>query len=259
MSLLISNGRVMDPSQGLDEVGHLFVDKGRVAGFFSKKSKSIPKARSTIDAAGLVVAPGFVDMHVHLREPGEEYKETIESGCRAALAGGVTSLACMANTVPTNDNATVTQFILKEAKRLELARVYPIGAATKGLKGEELSEMAELKRAGCVAISDDGHVIQNAAVARKVMEYAATFSLPVISHAIDKHLAEGGAMNEGWVSTELGVPGIPHAAEDMMIHRGTRPHCAYFHARGCAGCARREKRRREDKRRSRAASFHING
>ncbi len=216
--LAIRKGRVIDPASGFDAVGDLIIEGGRIVGFFPK-SGARPRAEREIDAENLIVAPGFVDIHVHLREPGEEYKETIESGARAAVFGGVTSLACMANTRPVNDTASVTQGILKEAARVNLARVYPIGAATQGLAGESLSEMADLKRVGCVAVSDDGRVIQNAAVARKVMEYAATFDLPVISHAIDSHLVCGGAIHEGWVATELGLPGIPSAAEDIMILR----------------------------------------
>lgn len=249
MSILIQNGRVLDPSQGLDETGHLLIENDKISGFFPKK-KTPPKASTVIDAKGLIVSPGFVDMHVHFREPGHEYKETIESGSRAALSGGVTSVACMANTLPANDNASVTRAILREAKRLSLIRVYPVAAATKGLEGKELSEMMDLKRSGAVAISDDGHVIQNAAVARKVMEYAATFSLPVISHAIDRDLEGDGVMNEGWVATELGLPGISTVAEDIMVERdialarltGVHLHIAHIASKRAVEAVRRAKK-----------------
>lgn len=248
MIYILKNGRVIDPSQSLDVFGHLLIKDGKIEAILPK-SAPLPLADEIIDVEGAVIAPGLIDMHVHFRQPGYEYKETIESGSRAALKGGVTRVACMANTFPVNDNATVTEAIVREAKQVGLIHVHPIGAATRHMSGQELSEMWNLKQAGCVAVSDDGHVIQDAAVARKVMEYASTFHLPVISHAVDHHLAKCGAMSEGLVSTELGLEGIPHAAEDIMIHRdielsrltGAHVHIAHVSTREGIRAIRRAK------------------
>jgi len=166
-----------------------------------------------------VVAPGFVDVHVHLREPGQEYKETIATGSKAAAAGGFTSICCMANTNPVNDNAAVTQAILESARKTSSVNVFPIGSVTKNLDGLEMSEMGELKEAGCVALSDDGRTVKNAALYRKAMEYSKSFGLAVISHALCSDLMGQGVMNEGFVSTEMGLSGIPHEAEDVIIAR----------------------------------------
>ncbi len=171
------------------------------------------------DAGGLVVCPGFIDMHVHLREPGREDAETIATGTAAAAKGGFTSICCMPNTAPPNDSQSVTEFIRDRARQAGLVSVYPIGAISKGLKGEELAEIAELARAGCVAVSDDGRPVMNAALMRRALEYTSMFGLPVIAHEEDLHLAEGGVMHEGRVSTELGLKGIPPEAEAVMVAR----------------------------------------
>ena len=172
-----------------------------------------------VDAAGFVVAPGFVDMHCHLREPGHEYKETIATGTRAAALGGFTAVAPMANTEPVNDNAAVTAFILDRARREGAARVLPVGAVTKGLLGRELTQMGELKAAGCVALSDDGHAVSTARMMRLALQYASQFGLLVIDHCEEPTLTQGGAMNEGVLSTMLGLAGIPGAAEEIIVAR----------------------------------------
>lgn len=215
--ILIKNGRVIDPANGLDGNYELFIDKGRIA----KVGKKIAEAKGAevLDAKGAIIAPGFVDVHVHLREPGQEYKETIATGSKAAAAGGFSSICCMANTSPVNDNASVTQSILESARKGASVNVFPIGAVTKNLDGSEMAEIGELKEAGCVALSDDGRTVKNAALYRKAMEYAKSFALPVISHALCSDLMGKGVMNEGFVSTELGLPGIPHEAEDVIISR----------------------------------------
>src|SRR4051794_12415222 len=215
--LLIHGGRVIDPSQDLDEALDLLIEDGHV----SKLDGSIkkPKDAETFDAAGLVVCPGLIDIHVHLREPGQEYKETVQTGTLAAAAGGFTAVACMANTDPVNDNRSVTEHILAEARRWGYARVYPIGAVSKQLKGEELAEIGEMVRAGVVAVSDDGRPVMNAELMRRALLYAQHFGIPVIQHAEDLHLAGGGVMHEGEWSTKLGLPGIPGSAEDVMVAR----------------------------------------
>ncbi|MGH7416954.1 MAG: amidohydrolase family protein, partial [Candidatus Rokuibacteriota bacterium] len=217
MSLLIKGGRVVDPAAGTDGVQDVWIVDGRI----HKVGKGLkaPAGTETVDATGKVVCPGFIDMHVHLREPGFEYKETIASGTRAAAAGGFTAVACMANTFPVNDNRAVTDYILARAKVEGVVRVYPIGAVTRNLEGKQLAEMAEQAEAGCVAFSDDGKCVINAELYRRAMEYALPFGTPVISHAEDCHLGPGGAMNEGLVSTELGLSGQPAAAEEVMVAR----------------------------------------
>ena len=217
MSLLIRNGRVVDPAGGVDQVQDVLITEGRIARL--GRGLKAPAGTEVIDATGKVVCPGFVDMHVHLREPGFEYKETIASGTRAAAAGGFTAVACMANTFPVNDNRAVTDYILARAKVEGVVRVYPIGAVTRNLEGKQLAEMAEQAEAGCVAFSDDGKCVMNAELYRRAMEYALPFGTPVISHAEDCHLAHGAPMNEGLVSTELGLSGQPGAAEDVMVAR----------------------------------------
>ncbi len=217
MNLLVRNGRVIDPANGLDAPGDVLVLDGRVARV--GPGLSAPPGTPAVDAGGRVVAPGFIDIHVHLREPGEEYKETIASGTRAAAAGGFTSVACMANTRPVNDTRAVTDYILAEARARGVVRVYPIGAVTRGLEGRELAELGELAEAGCVGYSDDGRPVMNSALLRRALEYAQAFGRPVISHAEDASLAEGGVMHEGFVSTDLGLAGIPAAAEEIMVAR----------------------------------------
>lgn len=215
--LLVAGGQLVDPSQGLDGRFDLLLEDGKVARV--EERLEAPEGAETLDASGLVVTPGFIDIHVHLREPGQEYKETVESGTAAAAAGGFTAVACMANTDPVNDNRSVTELILSEARRCATARVYPIGAVSKGLAGEELAEYGEMARGGIVAVSDDGKPVQSAELMRRALLYAQHYGLPVVQHAEDLHLAAGGVMHEGEWSTRLGLPGLPGAAEDVMVAR----------------------------------------
>ncbi|HSE95903.1 MAG TPA: dihydroorotase [Methylomirabilota bacterium] len=217
MSLLIRNGRVIDPANGLDGPGDVLIRDGVVSAVGPRLE--VAQETTVVDVGGRVVAPGFIDMHVHLREPGYEYKETVATGTRAAAAGGFTAVACMANTRPVNDTRAVTDYILAEARVRGLVRVYPIGAVTRGLAGAELAEMGELAEAGCVAYSDDGRPVVSAALLRRALLYAQTFGRPVISHAEDDTLSHDGAMHEGFVATELGLRGIPAAAEEIMVAR----------------------------------------
>jgi dihydroorotase len=249
MSLLIRNGRVVDPASGTDGVQDVWIAEGRI----HKIGKGLrpPAGIETIDAAGKAVCPGFIDMHVHLREPGFEYKETIASGTRAAAAGGFTAVACMANTFPVNDNRAVTDYILARAKVEGVVRVYPIGAVTRNLEGKQLAELAEQAEAGCVAFSDDGKCVMNAELYRRAMEYALPFGTPIISHAEDCHLAHGAPMNEGLVATELGLSGQPGAAEDVMVARdiilaeltGAHLHIAHISTAGAVRLVREAKAR----------------
>ncbi len=234
--LIIRNGRVMDPASHLDAVRDVAIEDGRIAAI----GENLEAAGATeLDASGLIVAPGFIDMHVHLREPGFEYAETIESGSRAAAAGGFTSICCMPNTSPVNDNATVTSYIIERAERHAVVNVFPIGAITKGSAGEELAAIGSMKEAGIVAISDDGRPVMNARVMRRAMETARSFGLPVIDHCEDLHLSAGGDMNEGVQSVRLGLRGIPAASEDVMVARdillaeltGARFHVAHISSR----------------------------
>jgi dihydroorotase len=217
LKLLIHGGRVVDPSQDLDGEYDVLIEDGAIAKIDGKIAK--PKGAETIDAAGLVVTPGLIDMHVHLREPGQEYKETVRTGTLAASAGGFTAVACMANTLPANDSRSITEHILLEARRAGFARVYPIGAVSKGLEGQELAEIGEMVRAGAVAVSDDGKPVMNAELMRRALLYAQHFDIPVIQHAEDLNLTGKGVMHEGEVSTRLGLAGIPGSAEDVMVAR----------------------------------------
>ncbi len=216
-SLLIHGGRIVDPSQDLDGSYDLLIEDGAVARIDGRIQK--PKGAETIDAAGLVVTPGLIDIHVHLREPGQEYKETVRSGAMAAAAGGFTAVACMANTVPVNDNRSITEHILLEAQRSGFARVYPIGAISKGMKGEELAEIGDMVAAGAAAVSDDGLPVMNAELMRRALLYAQHYGIPVIQHAEDLTLTGKGVMHEGEWSTRLGLIGIPGSAEDVMVAR----------------------------------------
>jgi dihydroorotase len=216
-TLLVRGARVVDPSQGLDAVTDLLLEAGVVAAIGERLA--VPPGAEVLDARGLVATPGLIDMHVHLREPGQEYKETVRTGTMAAAAGGFTAVACMANTVPVHDNPAITNHILGEARRHGFARVYPIGAVSKGMKGEELAEIGEMVAAGVVAVSDDGLPVSNAELMRRVLLYSAHFDVPVIQHAQDLALSGRGVMHEGDCSCRLGLPGIPGAAEDVMVAR----------------------------------------
>lgn len=211
---LLKNGRVIDPVNKIDHQEDLLIVNGKIAA----KGASIPENIQVIDVSGCWVVPGLLDMHVHLREPGEEYKEDIVSGTRAAAAGGFTAVACMPNTSPVNDCLAVTSFILEQAEK-GFARVYPVGAISKSSKGESLAEFGEMKEAGVVAVSDDGHPVRNSQLMRRALEYAGDHDLAVISHSEEIFLSKNGVMNEGVVSTRLGLKGIPTAAESIMVYR----------------------------------------
>jgi dihydroorotase len=214
-TLLIKNGHIIDPANGIDKKADLWIEDGKVVALDNHSGTP----DQTIDATGKIVCPGLIDMHVHLREPGQEWKEDIESGSRAAVAGGVTSMCCMPNTGPHIDHAGIARQIIERANQVGLCNVHPIGAVTKNLDGKELTEMRELTRSGCVAFSDDGLPIWHAGVMRKALEYSASFGFMVIQHAEELTLTEGGCMNEGWISTQLGVTGMPVEGEDSMIAR----------------------------------------
>jgi dihydroorotase len=249
MSLLLRNGRVVDPANAVDAVQDVLIVDGKIARV--GRSLAAPADVEVVDASGKIVCPGFIDMHVHLREPGYEYKETVASGTRAAAAGGFTAVCCMANTNPVNDNGAVTDYIRAKAKVEGAVRVYPIGAVTRGLRGEELAELAELAEAGCVAFSDDGKCVMNAGLYRRAMEYTLPFGAPLISHAEDATLSCGASMNEGVVSTETGLPGQPAAAEDVIVARdillaeltGAHVHIAHVSTAGAVRLIRDAKAR----------------
>lgn len=218
-SVIIQGGRVIDPSQKLDQVGDVLIENGKISAIENPGKIPASRAQKIYSAQGCWVLPGLIDVHVHLREPGFEYKETIETGTLAAAAGGFTSVACMANTQPVNDTPYVTAFIREKAKAAGAVRVFPVGAVTKGLKGEELAEIGGMVNEGAKAISDDGMPIMNSYVMRKAMDYAKAFDVPIISHAEDWNLVGQGAMNEGPLSNELGLRGNPAAAEEIMVAR----------------------------------------
>ncbi|HEY3103692.1 MAG TPA: dihydroorotase [Pyrinomonadaceae bacterium] len=248
MRLLIKNGYIIDPAQGVNTGKNLLIEDGRVVGLTSH-SDPAPEGAEVIDATGLIVAPGFIDMHVHLREPGHEYKETIASGAAAAVAGGFSTVCAMPNTNPVNDSAAVTRFVIEQAERAKLAEVLPIGAITKNSEGTELAEMGEMKDAGIVAVSDDGRAVPTAGMMRRAMEYARGFDLPLIDHCEDKSLARGGVMHEGHWSLVLGLRGTPAAAEEVDAIRdcalaeltGARIHLAHVSTRGTIEAVRRAK------------------
>ena len=248
MTVVIRNGRVIDPGR-INGPADVLIQERTIARV--GKGLAVPPGATVMDAAGKWVLPGFVDLHVHLREPGFEYKETIQTGTAAAVAGGFTSVCCMPNTSPVNDNQSVTEFILDKARAAGLARVFPIGAITKGSEGKELAEFGELKDAGCVAVSDDGKPVMNGMVMRRALEYARTFALTVVDHCECLHLSEGGCMHEGLVATELGLHSIPAAAEDVMVARnlalaeltGGRLHLAHLSTAGSVRMVREAKAR----------------
>ncbi len=246
--LFIKNGRVIDPAKKIDAVMNVVVEDGKISAV--TQAKKVPDGAEVIDARGMVVAPGFIDMHCHLREPGEEYKEDIESGSKAAAAGGFTTVCCMANTNPVNDCASVTEYILNRARVCSSVNVLPVGAVTKGLKGESLADIGDMANAGVVAISDDGRPVMNSSIMRHAMEYAQSFDIPIISHAEDLNLRGRGVMHEGASSTELGLRGIPSAAEETMIARdvllsgltGGRLHIAHLSTAGGVEMVREAKK-----------------
>lgn len=224
MKLLLTGARIIDPSQNIDSRLDIFLEDGKIAKIGtnlskSTKSKDAEKITKIIDLAGMILVPGLIDMHTHLREPGFEYKETIATGAAAAVAGGFTSIACMPNTNPMNDNRSITEFIKRKASEAALANVYPVGAISKDSAGAQLTEFWDLKEAGIVALSDDGKPVMNAALMRRALEYAFSLQLPIISHCEDTNLSANGLMNEGYYSTILGLSGIPAIAEEAMVAR----------------------------------------
>lgn len=246
MTVLLKGGEVVDPAQDLKKKADVLLEKGRV----SKVGRvAAQEGWRVVDVSGMYVVPGLIDMHVHLREPGQEYKETIETGARAAVAGGFTSVACMPNTDPVNDCEAITRYILEKARQANLANVYPVGAITKGSMGKELAEIGEMVRNGAVAISDDGKPVKNNQIMRRAMEYSRIFDVPVLDHCEDCDLAASGVMNEGTVSTELGLRGMHTAAEELDVVRdillarltGARVHICHISSEGALNAVREAK------------------
>jgi len=244
----IKNARIFDPTLGLDQVGDVLLRDGKIEALGAGLK---PQGDfKTIEGKGKVLVPGFVDLHTHLREPGFEHKETVETGTRSAAAGGFTTICCMANTNPVNDNAAVTEYILNKAREKASVRVLPIGAISKGLQGKELAEIGELKQAGCVGVSDDGMTVMDSRLMRLAMDYARGFDLPVLTHSVDAELARGAAMHEGEVSCRLGLKGMPAEAEDIIVARdiylsrltGCRLHVAHVSTLGSVELIRQAKR-----------------
>lgn len=250
MKLVIENGRLIDPAEDVDRTGDLLVDDGRVSAV-GRPGEFATADAERFNAAGLIVAPGFFDIHVHLREPGTEEAETIQSGGEAAVAGGFTAVAAMPNTKPVIDNASLVQFVVSEGARHSPARIFPIGAITVGQAGEKLAEIGEMVEEGIVAISDDGRPVMDARLFRRAMEYSRLFDLPVIQHCEDLNLSSGGVMHEGVVSTRLGLKGIPAASEDTIVARdlilsevtGARYHVAHLSTKGAVEMVRGAKAR----------------
>ncbi len=248
--LWLVGGRILDPASGTDAPGSVVIRDGRVAAIEQGEGRP-PEGVDRIDCAGKWIVPGFVDLHVHLREPGEEYKETIETGARAAVRGGFTSVVAMPNTKPPIDDPALVRFVLERGREAGLARVYTSGAISKGLRGETLAEIGGMKEAGAVCITDDGRPVMNAGLMRRALEYAATFDLPVMVHEEDLHLSNGAVMNEGAVSARLGLPGFPNAAEDVMVLRdielaaltGAHLHIAHLSTAGAVRAVRAAKER----------------
>ena len=251
MQTLIKNGQVIDPANQLDGSFDILINNGKIEAIEpqGKISGSKLKDVPVIDAKNCVVAPGFCDMHVHFREPGHEYKETIETGSASAAAGGFSTVAVMPNTSPVNDNRSITELIFSQARKTNLVNVLPIGAITKGLKGESLSDMGELKEAGCIGYSDDGRPVMDSELMRRAFEYSRMFGLPCIQHSEILDLTQGGCMNEGIISTELGLKGMPVEAEDIMVFRdicllrktGGRLHVAHISSGGAVELVRQAK------------------
>ncbi|MBW6485426.1 MAG: dihydroorotase [Syntrophobacterales bacterium] len=251
MNLLLKGGRVIDPSTGVDQVQNLLIKNGKIAGRGEEAQVLNDPELGVIDITGKTVVPGLIDMHTHLREPGDEYKETIASGSEAAAAGGFTSIACMPNTHPVNDNRSTTEFILKRAAECGLVNIYPLAAISLKSEGAILSEFWDLKEAGAVGFSDDGKPVTNSALMRRALEYASSLDMPIISHCEDVNLSAGGVMHEGAVSAEIGLIGIPAAAEEIMVARdillaeytGARIHIAHVSTKGSVRLIREAKAR----------------
>ncbi|MBI1885160.1 MAG: dihydroorotase [Chloroflexi bacterium] len=243
-SLAVRGGRVIDPANGIDAAGDVLIADGRIAAVGNDAGKGASRA---IDATGLIVCPGFVDIHAHLREPGFEHKETIATGTQAAARGGFTTVCCMPNTEPPIDSAAVVEYVVRTARTEGAVRVLPIGCVTKGRKGEALAELAELAQAGVVAFSDDGDPVSDPHLLRRALEYARPFGLPLIGHCEDRALATGGVMHEGWVAARLGLRGVPAAAEESAVARdialaaltGARLHVAHVSTAGAVELIRR--------------------
>jgi len=249
MKILIKGGRVVDPKNDFDKVADVLVDNGVISEIGENINANGDV--TVIDAEGKIVSPGLVDMHSHLRDPGQEYKEDIESGTRSAAMGGITSIACMPNTKPVTDSESIVTYIKTKAKEVGHVNVYPIGSISKGLEGKELAEIGELKNAGAVAISDDGRPVVESGLMRRALEYAKMFDIAVISHCEDLGLADGGQMNEGFMATYLGLKGITRAAEEVMVSRDiliaeathTAIHIAHVSTRGSVELVRQAKKR----------------
>ena len=248
MRTLIANGHLIDPATPENTGKSILIENGRVTAWLDH-GEPVPEGCEVFDASGLLVAPGFIDLHVHLREPGQEHKETIATGAAAAVAGGFTSICPMPNTNPVNDNAAITRYMIEQAARAGLANLFPIGAITKSSDGAELAEMGEMKAAGAVAVSDDGRPVPSAGVMRRAMQYARDFDLPVIDHCEDKSLTAGGVMHEGRVSLLLGLKGMPALAEEVDVARdlllaketGAHIHVAHISTQGAVEMVRRAK------------------
>ena len=249
MRLLIKNGRVIDPSSGTDETLDILIEKGKIVDL--KPKINTDKAR-IIDASRLVVAPGFIDMHTHLREPGQEYKETIRTGSLAAAKGGFTSILCMPNTEPVNDNRGVTEYMLSQAKKEAVVNVFPIASISRGQKGEELTDIADLLDAGAIAFSDDGQPVQNSHLMRRALEYSKLMNTLIIDHCEDKNLSQGGLMHEGQYSYLLGLKGIPDSSEEIIVARDiilaekadARLHIAHLSVKGAINLVKQAKKRK---------------
>lgn len=255
MKMLLTGARVIDPAQNIDSVTDILVENGKISALGTDLLPSAKSGEATkikvIKLDGMVLTPGLIDVHTHLREPGLEYKETIASGSRAAVGGGFTSIACMPNTDPVNDNRSITEFIRRKEIEINLANVYPIAAISKNSEGLQLTEFWDLKDAGAIAFSDDGKPVMDAALMRHALEYASSLGLPVISHCEDIHLSTGGQMNEGYFSTILGMRGIPACAEEIMVARDillaeftkTHVHIAHVSTAGSVRLIREAKKR----------------
>jgi len=252
MKLLLTGARIIDPAQKINIISDILLEGGKIAKIGADLLQpENSRDAEIIEVAGMIVTPGLIDMHTHLREPGQEYKETIATGTRAAVAGGFTSIACMPNTAPVNDNRSITEFIIRKALEANLANVYPIGNISRNCAGEQLTEFWDLKEAGAVALSDDGKPVMDAALMRHALEYAGSLDLPVVSHCEDIHLSAGGLMNEGYYSTILGLRGIPAIAEEAMTARDiliaeytkSHVHIAHVSTRGSVRIIREAKKR----------------